>query len=310
MIPLRKRLHDGEVIFGQMVLELFTSGIGPMLAASGMDFVIYDMEHGRCDIGLLAEMIASCRGSRIVPMARVPDMHFRPLSRVLDIGARGVMVPRVETRAQAEEIVADLKYAPAGRRGVALGVARRPLLRAGGAEFFQQANEDVIVILLLETARAFQNLDEIVSVPGVDVAWMGHYDCNNSMGIAAQFDHPLFLDAMDALVASCRRHGVAPGFLPARPKALPIGLAKGSAHSAWAAMLDFFSMVCAPSASLSQRAYRRWRGARQESARELLYTSIQRGDVLGARTRGLLDGALEHPRGDEHHYLSGARRRS
>ncbi len=226
MIPLRKRLHDGEVIFGQMVLELFTSGIGPMLAASGMDFVIYDMEHGRCDIGLLAEMIASCRGSRIVPMARVPDMHFRPLSRVLDIGARGVMVPRVETRAQAEEIVADLKYAPAGRRGVALGVAH-DLYCAGGAEFFQQANEDVIVILLLETARAFQNLDEIVSVPGVDVAWMGHYDLTVSMGIAAQFDHPLFLDAMDALVASCRRHGVAPGFLPATPESAAHWIGKG-----------------------------------------------------------------------------------
>jgi 2-keto-3-deoxy-L-rhamnonate aldolase RhmA len=214
MISLRKRLRDGEVIFGQMVLELFTSGIGPMLAASGAEFVIYDMEHGRCDINLLAEMIASCRGSQIVPMARVPDIHFQPLSRVLDIGARGVMVPRVETRAQAEDIVAQLKYAPVGRRGVALGIAH-DLYRAGGAEFFQQANEDTIVILLLETVKAFENLDAIISVPGVDVAWMGHYDLTVSMGIAAQFDHPRFLNAMDALVASCRRHGVAPGFLPA-----------------------------------------------------------------------------------------------
>jgi 2-dehydro-3-deoxyglucarate aldolase/4-hydroxy-2-oxoheptanedioate aldolase len=120
MTGLRKRLRDGQVVFGQKVLELFTSGIGPMLAASGMEFVIYDMEHGRCDLALLAEMVASCRGSDIVPMARVPDMNFHPLSRVLDIGARGVMVPRVESRAQAEEIVAQLKYAPAGRRGVAL----------------------------------------------------------------------------------------------------------------------------------------------------------------------------------------------
>ncbi len=80
MIPLKKRLRDGDVVFGQMVLELFTPGIGPMLAATGMEFVIYDMEHGRCDIALLAEMIAGCRGSRIVPMARVPDLHFQPLS--------------------------------------------------------------------------------------------------------------------------------------------------------------------------------------------------------------------------------------
>ena len=103
MKTLRQRLRSGEVVLGQMVLELFTSGIGTMLAAAGMEFVIYDMEHGRCDIGLLAEMVASCRGSQIVPMARVPDLHFQPLSRVLDVGAKGVMVPRFETRAQAEE---------------------------------------------------------------------------------------------------------------------------------------------------------------------------------------------------------------
>lgn len=67
MKQLRKRLREGDVIFGQMVLELFTSGIGPMLAASGMDFVLYDMEHGRCDITLLAQMVASCRGATLCP---------------------------------------------------------------------------------------------------------------------------------------------------------------------------------------------------------------------------------------------------
>jgi 2-keto-3-deoxy-L-rhamnonate aldolase RhmA len=226
MSGLRQRLHDGEVVFGQMVLEVFTSGIGPMLAASGMEFVIYDMEHGSCDIPLLAEMVASCRGSSIVPMARVPDMHFQPLSRVLDIGVRGVMVPRVETRAQAEEIVAQLKYAPVGRRGVALGVAH-DLYRAGGPEFFARANEETVVILLLETAKAFENLDEIVSVPGVDIAWMGHFDLTVSMGIPAQFENPRFLEAMDALVACCRRHGVAPGFLPATPAAAAHWIRKG-----------------------------------------------------------------------------------
>ena len=226
MTGLRKRLRDGEVVFGQMVLELFTSGIGPMLASSGMEFVIYDMEHGRCDIGLLAEMVASCRGSDIVPMARVPDRHFQPLSRVLDIGVRGVMVPRVETRAQAEEIVAQLKYAPVGRRGVATGIAH-DLYRAGGPEFFAQANADTIVILLLETVKAFENLDDIVSVPGVDIAWMGHYDLTVSMGIPAQFEHPLFLEAMDSLVSCCRRYGVAPGFLPATPEAAAHWIRKG-----------------------------------------------------------------------------------
>ena len=142
-----------------------------MLAAAGAEFVIFDMEHGRCDIALLSQMIASCRGSDLVPMVRVPDKTL-PALRVLDLGARGVMVPRIETRAEAEEIVSQLKYAPTGKRGVALGVAH-DLYRPGGAEYFQQANDDTAVILLLETKKAFENLDEIISVPGIDVAWMG-----------------------------------------------------------------------------------------------------------------------------------------
>jgi 2-keto-3-deoxy-L-rhamnonate aldolase RhmA len=226
MNGFRQRLQKGEVLLGQMVLELFTPGIGPMLAACGLDFVIFDMEHGRCDISLMSEMIASCRGSGIVPMARVPDLNFAPLSRVLDLGARGVMVPRVETKRQAEDVVSQLKYAPAGKRGVALGIAH-DLYRAGSPEFFAQANDEIAVILLLETEKAFENLDDIVSVPGVDVAWMGHYDLTVSMGIPAQFDHPRLLAAMDALVAACRKHGVAPGFLPPSPESAVHWVDKG-----------------------------------------------------------------------------------
>ena len=92
-MKFRQRLDNGDVLLGQMVLELFTPGIGPMLTACGLDFVIFDMEHGRCDISLLAEMVAACRGSDIFPIARVPDAAYAPLSRALDIGARGIMVP-------------------------------------------------------------------------------------------------------------------------------------------------------------------------------------------------------------------------
>ena len=231
-------MRAGETILGQMVLELFTPGIGPMLAASGLDFVIYDMEHGRCDITLLAEMIASCRGTGIVPMARVPDLSYAPLSRVLDIGARGVMVPRVESRAQAEEIVSALKYSPQGKRGVALGIAH-DLYQAGDQSFYADANERTIVTLLLETAKAFENLEQIVSVPGVDIAWMGHYDLTVSMGIPAQFEHPRFLDAMDKLLDACRRFGVAPGFLPPNPSWRRIGCRKAFGLSVWVPMSAF-----------------------------------------------------------------------
>src|ERR1700742_501138 len=226
MTMFRQRLRQGDVLLGQMVLELFTPGIGHMLAACGLDFVIFDMEHGRCDISLLAEMVATCRGSNICPIARVPDVAYAPLSRPLDLGARGVMVPRVETRMQAEDIVSQLRYAPLGRRGVALGIAH-DLYRAGNADFFARANEETCVILLLETVRAFENLEAIISVPGVDIAWVGHYDLTVSMGIPAQFEHPRFLAAMEELATVCRRYGVAPGFLPSTPELALHWISKG-----------------------------------------------------------------------------------
>jgi 2-keto-3-deoxy-L-rhamnonate aldolase RhmA len=226
MTSIRQRLKQGELLLGQLVLEFLTPGLGPMLDACGLDFVIYDMEHGRCDIGLLEQMIASCRGGAIVPMVRVPDLNFAPLSRVLDLGARGVMVPRVETREQTEAIVRALKYGPAGCRGVATGIAH-DLYRPAGADFFAQCNEEIPIIIQLESVRAFENLEAIVSVPGVDVAWVGHYDLTVSMGIPAQFDHPRLLQAMDDLVAACARHGVAPGYLPPTPESAAHWISKG-----------------------------------------------------------------------------------
>ena len=217
MTTLKQKLAAGEVIYGQMVLELFTPGVAPLLANAGLDFVIYDMEHSRCDIGLLDRMIVSCRGTGITPMARVPDLYTYPLARVLDLGARGVMIPRVETGEQMRDAIAQLKYPPQGRRGVALGLAHDNY-RPRGAAYFDEANDETAVIAIVETERAFENLDDIVSAPGLDVAWMGHYDLTVSMGIPAQFDHPRFLAAMDALLASTARHKVAAGFLPASPK--------------------------------------------------------------------------------------------
>ena len=216
MNPIKEKLKQGGAAYGLMVLEFFTPGIAAMLAGSGAEFVLFDMEHGRCDISLVAEMIAFCRGAEILPLVRVPDATVAPLSRVLDLGARGVMVPRVGTREQMAEIVSQLKYAPEGKRGVALGIAHDQYC-PGGPSCFADANDDIMVIALLETAAAFENLEEIISVPGVDVAWMGHYDLTVSMGIPAQFDHPRFLQAMDKLVETCGRHHVAPGFLPATP---------------------------------------------------------------------------------------------
>lgn len=213
---LKQSINSGEKVYGQFILELFTPGVPQILKNCGLDFIIFDMEHGRCDLALMAQLIQASKDAGIPPLVRVPDIEFRPLSRVLDMGAIGVIVPRVETPEQARFLVAQLKYAPEGCRGVALGVAH-DRYRSRGAEYLEQANRETIAIALLETARAFENLDEILRTPGLDVAWMGHYDLTVSMGIPAQFDNPRFVEKMDQLLDGCGRNHVAAGFLTADP---------------------------------------------------------------------------------------------
>lgn len=226
MNPLKRKLVSGEPAYGQLVLEFFSSATASILAGAGMDFVVYDMEHGRCDIELLHRLATAGRGAGLTVIARPPDLTARPLGRLLDLGCHGLMVPRVETPAQAAEVVAEVKYAPEGRRGVALGIAHDDY-RAKGPGYFADANAETVAIVILETVTAFENLDAIVATPGLDVAWLGHYDLTVSMGIPAQFDHPRFLEAWDALPAACRKHGVAPAFLPVSPAELERANASG-----------------------------------------------------------------------------------
>ncbi len=216
MNPLKQKILSGHQAYGHIVMEFFTAGTAQILASAGLDFVVYDMEHGRCDINQLSQLAVAGRGAGLTVLTRTPDLSAAPLGRLLDVGAHGVMVPRVETADQVREIVTAVKYAPDGNRGVAVGLAHDNY-RPTGPGYFEEANHATIVVAILETVRAFDNLDDILSVPGLDVAWLGHYDLTVSMGIPSQFDHPRFREAWKALVDGCRRHGVAPGFMPASP---------------------------------------------------------------------------------------------
>ena len=249
MNPLKSKLNAGEPAYGQLVLEFFSSATASILGTAGLDFVVYDMEHGRCDIQLLHQLATAGRANGLTVIARPPDLTFRPLGRLLDLGAHGVMVPRVETAEQAAEVVAEVKYAPQGRRGVALGVAHDNY-RAKGAGYFPEANAETVVILILETIRAFENLDAILATPGVDIAWLGHYDLTVSMGIPAQFDHPRFLNAWAELPAACKRHGVTPAFMPVSPAELELAqqsgyrvLSLGSDLSSYIQSVDAFAKL-------------------------------------------------------------------
>jgi 2-keto-3-deoxy-L-rhamnonate aldolase RhmA len=212
---IRQKLKDGRVVYGVMAAEFFTPGFCQIASNAGAEFVIFDMEHGGVGIDVLKAQIAFARGAGVAPVVRVPGIAYHLVAPVLDAGAVGIMAPMVETPDQAENLGKWCRYRPEGVRGVGFGVAHDGYRGGDVMELMREENERTLVIALVETAKGISNADEILSVAGIDVGWMGHYDLTNTMGITAQFDRPEFNAAVEKLFGACERHGKAAGFLAA-----------------------------------------------------------------------------------------------
>ena len=143
-----------------------------------------------------------------------PATEYHFVARVLDMGAAGIMNPMVESRGQAERLVEAAKYPPVGRRGAAFGVAHDDYTGGDVEEKIASANEETLIIAQIESAAGIEHVDEIASVPGIDVLWIGHFDLTNSLGIPAQFEHPRFREAVQAVLDASAKHGKVAGFMP------------------------------------------------------------------------------------------------
>ena len=196
-----------------MVFEFFVPGIAQLAVTAGADFLIYDMEHSGAGIDTIKQQMAHCRGLPIVPIVRVPSSDYHFIARILDCGAKGIMVPMVETAEQAASIVSSAMYPPRGRRGAAFGVAHDDYLGGPVAGKIASANADTFLIAIVETEQGARNVDAIAATPGIDVIWLGHFDMTNSLGIPGQFEHPRYLRAMEDLIAAAKRHRKAAGFM-------------------------------------------------------------------------------------------------
>jgi 2-keto-3-deoxy-L-rhamnonate aldolase RhmA len=210
---IKKDVLAGKTVAGAMIFEFFSPGMGSILVNSGCRFVIYDMEHTGLGFETLKWLFASCRGLPIEPMVRVPRGEYPWLARALDLGARGVMIPMVESQEQARSIVQSCRYPPLGRRGAAFGFAQCDYLAGDMRQKVQAAHERTLVIAQIETERGLEKVEEIAAVDGIDVLWVGHFDLSNFMGLPGEFDNPQFLAAMGRVADACRRHGKAAGFM-------------------------------------------------------------------------------------------------
>lgn len=211
---VKQMLAEGRLPVGHMIMEFGTRGIGKLLESAGVDFVVYDMEHSGFDMERIFDLIAWSKASPFAPFVRVPQGRYHFIARVMDAGALGVMVGNVETPEAAKSVVSAMKYAPVGKRGVALGVSHTDYLMPDASEYFRCVNEQSLVICQIESELGVRNADAIAAIPEVDVLWIGHYDLSQSMGIPAQFHHERYLEATRTVVDAARRHGKHLGIQP------------------------------------------------------------------------------------------------
>jgi 2-keto-3-deoxy-L-rhamnonate aldolase RhmA len=224
---VKQTLAAGGIAIGTMIFEFKTPGIAHIAASAGAEFAIFDMEHTGWSDETIAMLVATARGSDLLPFVRVPATQYHLLSRPLDVGAMGLMVPMVETPDQARLIARSAKYPPLGVRGAAFGVAHDDYQTGDIVAKMRRADDEGLLIALIETELGIVNVDEIAAVDGIDVLWIGHFDLTNSMGIPGQFDHPRFVAAVGRVLEAGRLHGKAVGIMVASVEEGRACLAKG-----------------------------------------------------------------------------------
>ncbi|MGH7057988.1 MAG: HpcH/HpaI aldolase family protein, partial [Acetobacteraceae bacterium] len=186
---LKEKLKRRGHAFGPMVFEFFSAGMPAIIASTGADFALFDMEHTGLEYERFKYLVAGCRGMGVAPMVRVPTNEYHFIARALDMGAQGVMLPMIESREAAERAVIAAHYPPQGRRGAAFGFAHDDYLPGTPAEKMRAAGDRTLVITQIETERALAHVEDIAATPGVDVLWVGHFDLTNFLGIPGQFQH-------------------------------------------------------------------------------------------------------------------------
>ncbi len=205
--PVKRRLSEGGRAFGTMVFEFASPGLPAILQAAGADYALYDMEHSGISLAEMKQQLAAARGLGLVAIVRPPAKEYHYVSRLLDLGAMGLMLPMVESAAEAREIVSWTRYPPAGRRGAMFGGAHDDYAGGDIAEKIETAHARTLLLAMVETEAGVQQVEEIAAVEGIDGLHLGQFDLSLSLGIAGETGHPRIAAAIERMLAAARKHG-------------------------------------------------------------------------------------------------------
>lgn len=211
---LRKALLDRQLTLGAW-MQIGHPACAEIFARAGFDWVCVDLEHGAIDLETMTDIFRTLAGFDCIAVARLPLNEPVWIHRTLDAGARGLIIPMVNSAEEAEAAVRQAKYPPRGVRG--FGYSRANLHGIDFEDYIATANEEIAIIVQTEHHEAVANLDVILRVPGVDGSIIGPLDLSGSMGITGQMQHPQMVAALERHRTLCREHGVSAGMHIVRP---------------------------------------------------------------------------------------------
>jgi 2-keto-3-deoxy-L-rhamnonate aldolase RhmA len=208
-------------------MGLGSPSVAGLLAYAGFEWLVIETEHNAMGMAEIERCIAAIEPTETVPIVRVPSTDPIFIQRVLDIGARGIVVPRIENAEQARAVVAATRYPPEGIRG--FGPLRASQFNHNITEYFETINENILVVFIIETKEAIENLEEIASVPGVDGFFMGQCDLCLSLDLHPMKynEYPEIAEAIAKTLRIGKHHGIATGMNSFSPESLKRHLEEG-----------------------------------------------------------------------------------
>jgi len=207
MPTIKQRLKEGERAIGCW-LGLFNPIAAEVVALSGYDCVVIDMEHGAGSYLDAIPLLQALKGTGCAPLARVPSNEPVSIKRMLDLGLEGIIIPNVSTVAEAEDALSSCRYPPQGVRGNAAGLVRASDYGLRSEEYQASANDDLLVILQIESAEGLANVEAIAKVPGVDMLFIGPSDLSSTIGHHGDPGHAEVAEAIARIERAAEAAGV------------------------------------------------------------------------------------------------------
>jgi 2-keto-3-deoxy-L-rhamnonate aldolase RhmA len=207
----RERLSKGETVFGCGLQVYRSPEICRAFAAAGFDYVFIDMEHGSYDLETVQDMIKVALENGITPIVRVAELLYSLICRLLDAGAQGIILPRVEDPKLLAEAVSWMRFPPVGVRGYGVNPTMIGYESRSFPEIIEHLNLNTVSVVQFETTLAMERADELLSVTGLDIMMVGPADLSIYLGVPGQMEHPKLISAIDKLIEQCVAHNVVPG---------------------------------------------------------------------------------------------------